>query len=85
MIIVEIRMVSARGRKYDRMLGKGVITNDGTGSKTTGNYKGIFKRVPGGKEYTGGVSGFKRKKLGVWHLLMSVLANAGFLEELDPS
>jgi len=84
-IIIEVRMVSARGRKYDRMLGKGVIENDGTGTVTTGNYKGMFKRIPGGKEYVGGLTGFKRKKYGVWHLIMAVLATTGLLDELNPT
>ncbi len=82
MIIIEVKLVSAIDSKRSRLLGKTVISNDGTGTRKLGNYTGIFKRVPGGKEYHGKITGFNRAKFGCWHLILMVLATAGFLEEL---
>ena len=63
MILIEVKLVSAVDSKRSRLLGKAFIANDGTGTSSKGNYIGIFKRVPGGKEYKGAVKEFNRKKI----------------------
>lgn len=37
-VVVELRLVSAISRSRDRLLGKVVVANDGTGNRVTGNY-----------------------------------------------
>ena len=84
MIQVEIKLRSARGRKYDRILGVVVIANDGTGTAEEGNYEfalshaGVYfgKRKEPYKK--GKVKGFKRN-LSPYRLLYRVLKKAGEL------
>jgi hypothetical protein len=73
MIRVTVELVSAITGKTE-VLGVGTITNDGTGTKTSGNYTvSLSKR--GGKSHwcTANLYDFPRRKLLAWDLLYRAL------------
>lgn len=64
------------------VLGEARIVNDGTGTKTRGNYVCGFKHK-GRKWRDTRVTNFPRLKLNVWHLLGRALIQAGGDKMLD--
>lgn len=71
MVEVEINMYKFGFRNLKQNLYTITITNDGTGSKTIGNYKyQVFKNI---KSKSGVIKGFKRKNKSALYLLYLVL------------
>jgi hypothetical protein len=84
MIVVTVQLVSAITGKTTT-LGQALISNDGTGTQASGNYRAAFGRK--GQEghhifvkpaRRSVVTGFPRLRLNVWHLLKLALDNAGY-------
>jgi len=70
MLRVTVELIPYGLEQFKQHIGTAEIWNDGTGSKTTGNYK--FRLSENGNENTwklGSVSGFKRVQDSVWDLL----------------
>ena len=68
MIKVTIELIPAFGGPI-KHLGTGYIMNDGTGTKTKGNYKVRFLQRNGSRWKEGKVKDFPRRKLLAWDLL----------------
>lgn len=83
MIIVTIELHPSTGGP-PRLLGRGKIVNDGSGTSTTGNYRVVLEKSPEyahsgnvGKPWKQGVViGFPRQRLGPWDLLLRALRAA---------
>lgn len=78
MIKVTVELISAHGPQFNKVLGVGYISNDGTGTHGTGNYNARL-----GKR-RGRVEGFPRQRLGAWDLLYRALRACG-LHERNPA
>lgn len=75
MVRVTVELVP-RGRGEPRHLGTAEIYNDGSGSRTRGNYK--YRLFSKSKRVwkTGGIEGFPRTQRLGWDLLFRVLRSA---------
>lgn len=78
MIIVDVRLASARGHEFDRHLGSLIICNDGTGSETIGHYTADFSGAKGGKAKSGRVENYPRKTVAIWNLVRRACEAAGY-------
>ena len=77
MIRVTIELVPHGNESKTRTLHVGVIANNGTGSKTKGNYYFALSQRGSRKVWKSGVvQGFPRKSRGAWNLLYRVLEEA---------
>lgn len=76
MIRVTVELLPRGMTEGRRTLGVGVISNDGSGSASRGNYRATFKQ-PHGKMREGRVESFPRQTLGCWELLARALKGAG--------
>lgn len=74
MIVIDIKLVSARGREHDRMLGRVKLGNDGTGTKTRGNYTAVFFSRAKRRFKTKRILFYPRKAKSIWALLKEVFA-----------
>jgi hypothetical protein len=70
-ITIELLPGGCEARK--RTLATGTITNIGTGSLSQGNYFADFRDAAGRPWRHGTVTGFPRKRLLAWDLLLRVL------------
>lgn len=74
-IVVKVYMWPLGRQESEYELGRAYITNDGSGTRTSGNYSfDIFGR--GGRKLKGGegrIEGFERRKYLSWELLYRVL------------
>jgi len=77
-IVVTVDLVSARGPSRDRRLGTLNLTNDGTGSKTMGNYDAAFFGPSGGLGKRGHVAGHQREAVSIWNLVRRACEEAGY-------
>jgi hypothetical protein len=73
MIVITIELVPRGFAKNAQRKGRMIIANDGTGTKTTGNYTVITENAIGSVVFQGRVRGFPRTKHGVWRLLKTVM------------
>lgn len=90
MIVVEVKLVSARGRQYDRLLGTAIISNVGTTEDGKhGDYDVRVGRKPDAADLqrvyskplrTGRVLRHPRLAQNVWRLVLKAIA-AAFPEE----
>jgi hypothetical protein len=75
MLVVTVELWPGGNKEKSCVLGQALITNDGTGSPTVGNYKfslmGKNKRRL--KYGTGRLTGFPRKREGPWSLLARIM------------
>lgn len=78
MIVIPFILRKASDGKY---YGKGslVIINDGTGTRTRGNYDYQFLDVHEKPYKTGRVEGYHRNALSKWSLVAAVLKDAGYV------
>lgn len=76
MIRVTIELIPHGDETRKKVIGRGIIINDGTGNWESGNYHGWFSRV-GGRIESFEVKGFPRKRLGCWNLLFRALKGVG--------
>lgn len=76
MIKITVELIPASAPHESRHLGTALIYNDGTGTPTTGNYCAVLSRRGRPKSVwrEGKISGFPRKRLGPWDLLLWALA-----------
>ncbi len=76
MIKITIELIPASAPDRPRHLGTALIHNDGTGTPTVGNYRVSLSRRGRPKSVwkEGAISGFPRKRLGPWDLLLWALA-----------
>ena len=76
MIRITIEMLPKGDESRKRHLGTAVIGNDGTGTRTRGNYKIRLSRrgQPDSTWKSGSLQGFPRTRLGPWDLLFLALA-----------
>jgi len=80
MLKVTIELWPGGDKSKSKIIGVGGIANDGTGTKQTGNYVGVFEDK---KVYEGKLEGFQRS-LGPWLLLAELLKQIG-LSDRQPS
>lgn len=73
MIKVTVELWPFGDSKHPELLGEAFITNDGTGDRTKGNYRAVFKGRAGQYWKAAWVSDFPRKKLLAWDLLFRAL------------
>ena len=73
MIRITVELVPFGIEERKRIIGTAKIYNDGTGSKTVGNYQTEFNLKK--KWRTGTVKGFKRQQDNVWKLIREALNN----------
>lgn len=74
-----MKLISANGPEYNKLLGVARIYNDGTGTPTVGNYEAMFSRSGAQSRRLwrkSKVHGFRRQRLGGWDLLYRALHNA---------
>lgn len=77
MIKVTVELYPFGNESRKRVLCTGKIWNDGTGSKTSGNYRYRLMCVGGSRMWReGSVKGFPRKRKSVWWLLAKCLLDA---------
>ncbi len=76
MIRVTVELLPHGDESRKRHLGTATIANDGTGTTTHGNYNIRLSRrgQPDSVWKTGRLTGFQRKRLLVWDLLLLALA-----------
>lgn len=81
MIVIKVELHSAITNKVT-ILGKMVLTNDGTGDQFTGNYNGSIYRKSDFRTVTRSarVEGHKRKTEVIWVLVAKMLKNMGYLK-----
>lgn len=58
------------------LIGRAIIANDGSGTRTRGNYRGTFWRKQRYPWRCSRVENFPRQRLSVWHLLSQLLGEA---------
>lgn len=75
MIRITVEMVPG-GVGEPVLLGRAIIANDGTGTKTRGNYRGTFWRKQRAPWRCTSVKNFPRQRDSVWHLLHQLLGEA---------
>ncbi len=87
MLVVKVELWSGGDRSRKKLLGTGIIANDGTGNSRVGNYDAAYG--PGGAPKAGQchgarVVGFKRNggKMRFWSLVMATLVAAFGEDEL---
>ncbi len=75
MIKITIELLPFGSEKHKKHLGTAIITNIGSGTKYSGNYKYNLSKKGNPKNTwrEGKISGFPRKKLGAYDLLFRVL------------
>lgn len=73
MIVVDIRLKSAVARSRDRLLGKVLIANDGTGLKNRGYYEVRAFRPTSLRLHKGRVENFPRRSRSALELLRRAL------------
>ena len=75
MIRITVEMLPKGDESRKRHLGTAVIGNDGTGTRTRGNYRVRLSRrgQPDSTWKSGSVEGFPRTRLGAWDLLLFAL------------
>lgn len=78
MIVVEVKLVSAIDESRSRTLGKMMIANDGTGSKTKGNYNATVVGPNGGYGKGGRVLNYPREAVAIWNLIRRACEAAGY-------
>lgn len=80
MIRIDITMYPHGNSSRARAIGSMIITNNGTGTKSKGNYSYTMSTEKTKKYKTGEVKNFPRLKNNVWTLILRVLWNA-FIEQ----
>ncbi len=78
MIVVTVELKSAISASRNRMLGQLVISNDGTGGETYGNYDARFTGEAGRAGKRGRVERYPRKALAIWNLIRRACEAAGY-------
>jgi hypothetical protein len=78
MIVVEVKLVSAISPDRSRPLGRLVLANDGTGSKTKGNYAAQFYGGKGGFGKAATVRDYPREAVAIWNLVRRACEEAGY-------
>jgi hypothetical protein len=78
MIVVTVELKSAISSSRDKLLGTLLITNDGTGSETRGNYDVLFRGAKGGSGKSGKVSEYPRNDVAIWNLIRQACEVAGY-------
>ena len=78
MIVVNVRLLSAISHDRDKHLGTLTICNDGTGTKTRGNYTVDFAGASGGKGKSGVVLDYPREAVEIWNLVRRACEAAGY-------
>lgn len=73
MILVRVELESARGAKYNRVLGFAAIANDGKGTRTRGNYQIALQHGQRGEVRQTRVENFPRRSRSVFELLRRAL------------
>jgi len=77
MIRITVELVPFGVEEQARTLCTAKIANDGTGSKTRGNYRYRFEQVGRNAAWRKGrVTGFRRKREHVWRLVLKCLIDA---------
>lgn len=76
MIRVTVELIPHGDESRKRHLGTAIIANTGAGTEALGNYKVSLSRrgQPESVWKDGAISGFPRKRLGPWDLLLWALA-----------
>lgn len=82
MIVIKVELWPLGDETRKKDLGTAHISNDGTGSDGTGNYKvrllkgALYSKKPGTLWKSGSVKGFDRKRDTPWRLVMLGIASA---------
>lgn len=78
MLRITIELVPKGDESRKEVIGVGTIANDATGDMTTGNYKYHLSKWGKGNVMwkAGRITGYPRKRLGPWDLLLRCLKDA---------
>jgi len=74
MLKITIELVPHGDKDKAKVIGTGYIINDGTGNKSLGNYRAVFRRTRGMVKNST-IKEFTRKQRSAWDLLMLALNN----------
>lgn len=75
MIVIRVEIWPQGDQGNAREIANAVIANDGSGTKSVGNYLATFQTAPG-RLADSEVKGFKRRQNHVWELIRLSLNNA---------